>query len=186
MKCYRLNTQRKSQITWCQECKHFTASLENKSEAIISGDEEIQNTGASASQQPLLPAGLSMPKALTIEGNLAATWKKFKRTWDNYAVVARLNRFEDEFKTATFLSCIGEDALEIFEGLDFPSEDDRKKLEVVITKFQEFCFGETNETYERFVFNSRQKKENETVDQYITHCEDWLKHAISALAFETH
>ena len=134
----------------------------------MSGDEEIQNTGASASQQPLLPAGLSMPKALTIEGNLAANWKKFKRTWDNYAVVARLNRFEDEFKTATFLSCIGEDALEIFEGLDFPSEDDRKKLEVVITKFQEFCLGETNETYERFVFNSRQKKENETVDQYIT------------------
>ena len=134
----------------------------------MSGDQEIQNTGASASQQPLLPAGLSMAKALTIEGNLAANWKKFKRTWDNYAVVARLNRFEDEFKTATFLSCIGEDALEIFEGLDFPSEDDRKKLEVVITKFQEFCLGETNETYERFVFNSRQKKENETVDQYIT------------------
>ena len=25
----------------------------------MSGDEEIQNTGASASQQPLLPAGLS-------------------------------------------------------------------------------------------------------------------------------
>ena len=134
----------------------------------MSGDEEIQNTGASASQQLLLPAGLSMPKALTIEGNLAAKWKKFKRTWDNYALVARLNRFEDEFKTATFLPCIGEDALEIFEGLDFPSEDDRKKLEVVITKFQGFCLGETNETYERFVFNSRQKKENETVDQYIT------------------
>ena len=34
----------------------------------MSGDEEIQNTGASASQQPLLPAGLSMPKAL--EGNV--------------------------------------------------------------------------------------------------------------------
>ena len=134
----------------------------------MSGDDEIQNTGASASQQPLLPAGLSMPKALIIEENLAANWKKFKRTWDNYAVVARLNRFEDEFKTATFLSCIGEDALEIFEGLDFPSEGDRKKLEVVITKFQDFCLRETNETYEWFVFNSRQKKENETVDQYIT------------------
>ena len=94
-------------------------------------------TGASASQQPLLPAGVSMPKALTIEGNLTANWKKFKRTWDNYAVVARLNRFEDEFKTATFLSCIGEDALEMLEGLDFPSEDDRKKLEVVITSLRD-------------------------------------------------
>ena len=59
------------------------------------------------------------------------------------------------------MSCIGKDALEI-------SEEHRKKLEVVITKFQDFCLGETNETYVRFVFNSRQKKENETVDQYIT------------------
>ena len=30
------------------------------------------------------------------------------------------------------------------------------------------CLGETNETYERFLFNSRQKNETESVDQYIT------------------
>ena len=94
---------------------------------------------AYASQQPLLPVGVSMPKTLIIEGNLAANWKKFKRTWDSYAVVARLNCFADEFKTATFLSCIGQDALEIFEGLEFPSEDNRKAIEVVITKSQDFC-----------------------------------------------
>ena len=82
------------------------------------------------------------------EGNLASNWKKFKRSWDNYAIVARLNRFEDEFKTATFLSCIGEDAMEIFEGLDFASEEDRTKFDIVVTKFKELCLGETNETYE--------------------------------------
>ena len=38
----------------------------------MSRDDEIQNTCASASQQPLLPAGESMPKALIIAGNLAA------------------------------------------------------------------------------------------------------------------
>ena len=52
--------------------------------------------------------------------------------------------------------------------MDFASEDDRTKLDIVLNKFQELCLGETNETYERFVFNSRQKKENETVDQYVT------------------
>ena len=130
---------------------------------------EAENTPNTASAcQPLLPAGLAMPKPLKTEGNLASNWKKFKRSWDNYAIVARLNRFEDEFKTATFLSCIGEDAMEIFEGLDFASEEDRTKFDIVVTKFKELCLGETNETYERFVFNSRQKNENETVDQYVT------------------
>ena len=55
-----------------------------------------------------------------------------------------------------------------FEGLDFASEEDRTKFDIVVTKFKELCLGETNETYERFVFNSRQKNENETVDQYVT------------------
>ena len=58
--------------------------------------------------------------------------------------------------------------MEIFEGLDFASEEDRTKFDIVVSKFKELCLGETNETYERFVFNSRQKNENETVDQYVT------------------
>ena len=79
----------------------------------MSGDDEIQYTGASASQQPLLPAGLSMPKALIIEGDLEV-----------------FNRFEEKFKTATFLSCIEKDALEIFESLHYPSKDDQKNSEL--------------------------------------------------------
>ena len=74
---------------------------------------------------------------------------------------------EENFKTATFLSCIGEDALEIFEGMDFPTDEDRTKYEVV-KKFSELCLGETNETYERFIFNSRQKSDEESIDKYVT------------------
>ena len=32
---------------------------------------------------------------------------------------------------------------------------DRKKLDAVITKFEDLCIRETNETYERYIFNSR-------------------------------
>ena len=87
--------------------------------------EATTSMAASATQniQPLLPAGLSMPKPLKLDGNLATNWKRFKRSWDNYEIVARLNRFEPQFKTATFLSCIGDDALEMFEGMDFSSEE---------------------------------------------------------------
>ena len=101
-------------------------------------------SGATASNEPLLPTGLAMPKPLKIEGNLATNWKRFKRNWDYYAIGARLNHFEENFKTATFLSCIGEDALEIFEGMDFPTDEDRTKYEVVVKKFRELCLEETN------------------------------------------
>ena len=37
------------------------------------------------------------------------------------------------------------------------------------TSSTQYCFiGDTNETYERFVFNSRAEKEGETIEQYKT------------------
>ena len=78
-----------------------------------------------ASATPTIPSGLKPPQPLKTEGNLATNWKHFKRTWGNYAIVARLERFDEKFKTAMFLSVIGEDALEMFHGTDFTPETDR-------------------------------------------------------------
>ena len=114
-------------------------------EPSASGNADEDNTGEASNvvstNKLHLPARLSMLKALKTDGNLASNWKRFQRAWDNYAFVARLNRFEDNFKTATFLSCVGEDALEIFEGMDFASAEDRAKLDIVVNKFQELMHG---------------------------------------------
>ena len=90
----------------------------------MSGDEGTTATnnaatppvGSAQMQQSSLPNGTTMPKPLNLD-NVAANWKKFKRAWDNYAVVVRLQRFDKEYKTATFLFAIGEEALEIYDSL---------------------------------------------------------------------
>ena len=134
-------------------------------EILIQAPEEYNNMDAT---MPILPSGLKLPQPLKTDGNLATNWKRFKRTWDNYSIVARLGRFDVKFKTAMFLSVIGEDAMEIFDGMDFTPETDRQVLSKVVGKFEEFCIGETNETYERFIFNRRSQEENESIDQYVT------------------
>ena len=58
--------------------------------------------------------------------------------------------------------------MEIFDGMDFTPESDRQVLSKVVGTFEEFCIGETNETYERFIFNRRNQEENESIDQYVT------------------
>ena len=119
---------------------------------------------------PTLPPGLKPPQPLKTDGNLAANWKRLKRNWDNYSIVARLDQFEEGFKTAMFLSVVGEEGLEIYDGklMDFSPKTDREMLNKVVKKFEEFCICETNETYERFIFNRRNQEENESVDQYVT------------------
>jgi len=91
----------------------------------MSGDKgtTVTNTTNTASigsaqmqQMSSLPSGIPMLKPLNLD-NVAANRKKFKRAWDNYAVVVRLQQFDEEYKTATFLSAIGEEALKIYEGM---------------------------------------------------------------------
>ena len=133
-----------------------------------SGTGENAATGTSTVGERQLPSGIAMPKVLRTDGNLATNWKKFKRAWNNYAIVARINQFEEEFQTAAFLSAIGEDGLELFEGMNFDPEDDRKKLDAVMTKFEDLFIGETIETYERYIFNSRNQEEGESIDKDVT------------------
>ena len=71
-------------------------------------------------------------------------------------------------RTATLLTCIGPDTLDILEGLDFEEESQRNNIDIVMKKLEEYCVGETNEIYERHCFNKRDQEINETVELYVT------------------
>ena len=75
-------------------------SNEEIAHAPTAGTSTEQNDNAlnTVNTWPTLPPGLKLPQSLKTEGNLAANWKRFKRSWQNYAVVARLNHFEENFK----------------------------------------------------------------------------------------
>ena len=119
-----------------------------------------------------IPVNLPMPPQLAMTGNLATNWKRFYRAWNNYEIAARLRdpnnpSTNKELRTATLLTCIGADALDVFDGLDFANEDERKDIDVVVSKLEKYCIGETNETYERYCFNKRDQESHETVDAYF-------------------
>ena len=114
-----------------------------------------------------VPTNIPFPTKLDMKGNISANWKKFKRVLENYEIASGLKTKENEIKTATFLTCIGAEALEIYDGLQFDNDIDRKNIEIVVQKFENFCIGETNETYERYKFNKRDQEQNETIDTYV-------------------
>ena len=123
-----------------------------------------------------------MPKPLNLD-NVASNWKKFKRAWDNYAVVVRLQRFDEEYRTATFLSAIGEEALEIYEGMTFNPPESSKVLDSVVQKLEEYCIRQTNETFERYLFNSRSQKEDESIDHYMYRHSEHLRNRVIFVNF---
>ena len=45
---------------------------------------------------------------------------------------------------------------------------DRKKIQPVLERLEKHCVGETNETFERYIFRRRSQEESETIDTYVS------------------
>ena len=108
-----------------------------------------------------------LPPKLEMQGSMATNWKKFARMWRNYEIVTRLSEETDEFRTAKLLTCIGSEALDVYEGLPFADDNERQNVTTVLKKFEEFCLGEMNETYESYLFYMRSQDVGESVESYI-------------------
>ena len=112
--------------------------------------------------------GIQPPGKLNITtGPIAETWKTWKQVWNNYSVISSLATCPEEFRVALFLHCIGPDALKVYNGLPFATKDERRKLDTIIERFDEYAQSELNETYERYKFNSRMQEDEENIDAYV-------------------
>jgi len=91
-------------------------------------------------------------------------WRRFREQYDNYEMAADLTNKTQEKRAAVFLTCIGNDAYDIYRTMEFESTDDRKRLDPVIAAFEKFCVGDVNVTYERYVYNRRVQENGERFD----------------------
>ena len=65
---------------------------------------------------------VSLPQKFDTKGNLAANWKKWVQIWKAYEIVTELDKQPSTLGVATFITCIGPDALEIHTGLPSDAE----------------------------------------------------------------
>ena len=143
-------------------------TAEASSTAQTTGTTNITPIVVNSSSSAAFPIqGIQPPRPLDVEGNIADNWKAFKQAWSNYPIIMNVNTQPESYKVALFLHCVGPEALKIFNGMSFSKSSDREKVECIIAKFDEFTIGEVNETYERYVFNSRNQSPEESIDAYI-------------------
>lgn len=104
----------------------------------------------------------------------AESWKLWKQTWDNYVVLTKLADQPPDYQLATLLSCIGIEALKIYNSMSFATDEDPKSVDVILAKFQKFAIGEKNITYERYIFNSTNQEED-SVDMFVAKLQSLAK-----------
>ena len=118
-------------------------------------------------------SGLNQPAPLELRsGNVAQNWKNFKQRFELFNVVSGMIDKGDKSQCSLFLHCIGDAALQVYNTFEFPDENDKMKLKVVMKKFEEYCIPKRNVTYERHKFFTCSQNSNETIDQYCTELRD--------------
>ena len=123
----------------------------------------------------VIHSSIPLPPKLNTKGNLATNWRQWRQIWDSYEIVSHLKQNTDEYRVATFITCVGQDALDVFNGLAFENDQQRSDLNVILTLMEKHFIRETNVIYERYVFNNRNQESNESIDVFATTLRSLIK-----------
>ena len=104
----------------------------------------------------------------SVQRNLSKEWKQWRQVWDAYEEVTDLRNRTSRLRVATFITCIGKEALEVHNGLPFQSEDEKTDINKVLELWQNHGLGKTNIINERYKFNNHSQEQAESIDTYIT------------------
>ena len=81
-------------------------------------------------------------------GNVSQNWKRFKQKWSNYELAIGIARKEDLIRVATFLTVIGDKALDVYNAFTWDSDKDKVKMDKVLEHFEQYCEPRKNTIYE--------------------------------------
>ena len=112
-------------------------------------------------------ANINPPPQLCLNDSLKEEWTIFKRLFNNYAVITRLNRQEKPYQLAVLLNVMGPTGVRLYDNLTFTEQEDKEDTTLIIRKIDAAIQGEINETYERHVFNRRNQGTEEFFDSYL-------------------
>ena len=84
---------------------------------------------------------VSLPPKIEIRcENLCKEWKQWRQIWDAYEEVTELRNKTSRLRVATFITCIGKEALEVHNGLPFQSDEEKADINMLfVWKSQPFA-----------------------------------------------
>ena len=94
-------------------------------------------------------------------------WPKWKRCFEQYHLASGLSGESDARQVSTLLYCLGEEAEDVLTSANV-SEKDRKKLDTVVQKLDNFFQVRKNVIFESARFNRRNQRKGESAEEYIT------------------
>ena len=97
---------------------------------------------------------------------LCERWRRWKETTKLY-IGLNMSKSSEKEQCAAFRYVIGQEGRDIYNTMAF-KDTEVDKIEVLFSKFDEYCEPRKNIIMERYKFNTRVQRSDETPDQYVT------------------
>ena len=118
---------------------------------------------------------IPVPEKLDLNADCKSlNFELFQQSYSNYELATGLFNKPEEQRVATLLSIIGRDALVVYNAFTW-HEEERKTVDNILGKFEIYCKPRRNETYERYVFNSRRQRTGQPIDPYIVELKNLIR-----------
>lgn len=111
----------------------------------------------------LLPA----PKPLDTSDDAWLAWKTWKSEFELFATATQLTKQPSDVQAATFLVSIGEEGRKAYSTFKFEAQEDKKDVQVLSKKFEDYYRPANNLTLHEFRFGSRDQKEGESFNDWL-------------------
>ena len=103
---------------------------------------------------PSITPGIPGPDRLSLDGDPALNFKRFKRSRAVYEIGSRVKDQDAIIRSSILQSYLSPEVQEILESLPC-EENDRNNANKLLEMLETHFIGSTNETYERYKFNTR-------------------------------
>lgn len=100
------------------------------------------------------------PRPLVFGHNKAESWKMVS------GILSPIADRPSDYQVTMLENSLVDETMQLYEGFTFPPPGAQRTTEELIQAFDEFAIGDSDETFERYTFNSRTQEEGESVDNF--------------------
>ncbi|XP_070154475.1 uncharacterized protein [Polyergus mexicanus] len=115
----------------------------------------------------MMEAHARAPDPLTKSNDMASNWHSWKEDFIIFMKVTGYIDKSNEIRANLLKNRIGKIGIDAIQTMSFDNPQDKDDMDILIAKLEEFFNPPKNEVVERFQFFTRDRKQNETIEQYI-------------------
>ena len=110
---------------------------------------------------------LPMPEPKNVaSGNAAENWSYFTEQWADNEIATGLSDKDEKIRVATLRGVVGKDCYNIDKKLPLDNEN-KEKIKSILDALEEYFKPDLNVTYERFIFNTCDQQNHESIDECV-------------------